>query len=136
MLGFGNLPLLSELIVQYFETFISSAFWWNYDMVIEKMYHKDVQTYLWWCRLIYFHSRGHRKDLKISTVGSCTGACSFLTGHYGWPGMLGNTHLIMVELKECLSQSKSSCLRKCWQKIYDNGWTQRSACQRVDADIW
>ena len=69
MLGFGNLPLLSELIVQYFETFISSAFWWNYDMVIEKMYHKDVQTYLWWCRLIYFHSIDHRKDLKLCTIG-------------------------------------------------------------------
>ena len=56
------------------------------------MYHKDVQTYFRWCRLIYVHSIDHRKDLKLHTIGSCTGPCPFLTGHYGWEGMLGNTH--------------------------------------------
>ena len=72
MLGFSNLPWLSELIVQYFETFISYAFWWNYEMVIEKMYHKDVQTYFRWCRLIYVHSIHQGKDLKSHTIGSYT----------------------------------------------------------------
>ena len=35
-------------------------------MVIVKIYHKDVQTYFRWYRLIYFHSIDQSKDLKMS----------------------------------------------------------------------